>query len=30
MMTSWLLGHPWTLGWCAFVFYAIGLSMVLK
>src|SRR3954453_11078275 len=29
-MTRWLLAHPQTLLWAGIVFYAIGLSLVLR
>lgn len=29
-MTRWLLEHPQTLGWIGAIFYAIGLSLVLR
>ena len=29
-MTRWLLAHPQTLAWAGAVFYAIGLSLVLR
>jgi hypothetical protein len=28
MMTAWMLEHPWFLGWCAIVFYAMTWSVV--
>lgn len=29
-MTRWLLAHPQTLLWVGTIFYAIGLSLVLR
>lgn len=29
-MTHWLLAHPQTLLWAGTIFYAIGLSLVLR
>jgi hypothetical protein len=29
-MTRWLLDHPHTLLWAGAIFYAIGLSLVLR
>jgi len=29
-MTRWLLAHPLTVLWAGAIFYAIGLSLVLR
>jgi hypothetical protein len=30
MMLGWLTDHPWTITWVAVIFYAIGISLVLR